>query len=156
MSNAVYNLQEHALFRIGRVMDTRRARSLSVVQRLMDDHQLNRSDLARRLNVTPGAVTNWFRRGEVPVTAHRKIIDAFGVSADDLIDRPGHAAKTSVSVLPHRSVEAAQFAAEWDKLRDPVLRSQIRAMVEAAVKAQMDADRGKRGKDQGRDRPRPT
>lgn len=156
MSNAAYNPALHHLFRIDRVTAIRKSRSLLVIEKLMDENRLNRSDLARRLNITAGAVTNWFARGEVPVTAHRKIIDAFGVSADELIDRLGHPASSAMSVLPQRSVDAAQFAAEWDKLRDPVLRAQIRAMVEAAVKAQIDADRGKKGKDRSRDRQRLT
>lgn len=122
----------------------------------MKANGLNKSDLARRLDVTAGAVTNWFRRGEVPVESHRKIIDAFGVSADDLIDREGAPSPTATPLLPLRSAEAAQFAAEWDKIRDPVIRAQIRAMVEAVVKARIDEDRKKPRKPGQNDRPRPT
>ena len=114
---------------------------------------MTKSDFARAVDVTAGAVGNWFRRGEVPVTAHRRIIDRFGISADDLLDRPGALAPSSMPVLLHRSAEAAQLAAEWDKIRDPMIRAQIRAMIEAAVKAQIDHERKRPGKDGPRQRP---
>lgn len=156
MSNGAFNPSVNSLFTIWEVIDSSRSRSLVVVERLMKANGLNKSDLARRLDVTPGAVTNWFRRGEVPVESHRKIIDAFGVSADDLIDRPGAPSPNATPLLPHRSAEAAQFAAEWDKIRDPTIRAHIRAMVEAVVKAQIDDERKKPRKPGQNDRPRPT
>ena len=156
MSNPAFNSVVNRLFMLNRVPVKPLSRSLAIVERLMKAHDLNRSGFAREIDVTAGAVTNWFRRGEVPVTAHRKIIDRFGVSADDLIDRPGLPAAGAVPVMPHRSAEAAQFAAEWDKIRDPMIRAQIRAMVEAVVKSQIDADRKKPRKPDDKDRPRPT
>lgn len=151
MSNAVFNRTGNELFTIGPVVNPKTSRSLAVVRRLMEAHRLNRSGFARAIDVTAGAVTNWFRRGEVPVTAHRKIIDRFGVSADDLIERAAPA-PTSVPVLMQRSAEAAQLAAEWDKIRDPFIRDQIRAMIEAAVKSQIDIERKKPAKDGPRQR----
>ena len=149
MSNGAFNPRVNGAFTLRGVPSPSRSRSLAVVERLMKAHDLSRSGLARRLDVTPGAVTNWFRRGEVPVESHRKIIDAFGVSADDLIDRPGAPSPMATPLLPLRSAEAAQFAAEWDKIRDPTIRAQIRAMVEAVVKAQIDADRKEKPKKDG-------
>lgn len=46
-----------------------------------------------------------------------------------------------VPVLPHRSVEAARFAGEWDQIADPAERARIEAEVERIVKRQKNEER---------------
>jgi transcriptional regulator with XRE-family HTH domain len=127
-----------------------------VLERLMKDASLSKSALARKLNVSPQVVSNWFSRGAVPPENFSTIAEVFGCSVDELTGRSPPRGGKATPVIPPRSVEAARFAAEWDKLEDP-LRTQIKIMVEALVTHQIDLERRSNKKPpKGGDQPRST
>lgn len=45
----------------------------------------NQTDLAEKLGVTSGAITNWIARGDIPARQHKKVADLFGWTVDQLL-----------------------------------------------------------------------
>lgn len=152
MSNVLCTTPLHDLFSIRAVDMSGANRPIDNLLKRAKARGLSQAKLARAMNVPNQHVTNWKRRG-LPAAQYAAAAQAVECSIDQLLYRqPPTSAPTPV--LPHRSVEAARFAAEWDKLHEPA-RTQIQVMVEALVAAQIVEQSGtkkRKGQPEG-DRP---
>lgn len=138
-SNTACTTCLNELFNILQVPDTQRKRPIDVVLELADAKGWDQAGLARAMGVSSASVTNWKTRG-LPADQLEIAADALDCSVDRILSRMKFV-NPSLPLFAARSAEAAAFAAEWDKLTNPIIRHQIRAMVEAAVGQEFQDDR---------------
>jgi transcriptional regulator with XRE-family HTH domain len=83
------------------------------LQRLMKEAQVNKSELARRLGVTPQAVGQWCNARTKPKNLDRlgKIADALGVGASEIVAFEGGILEAVRPALPAKSKGAVRIIA---------------------------------------------
>lgn len=70
------------------------------------EHKLNQTELAKRLDVTAAAITNWKKRGGVPLSSLPLIIARTGIAYDELV---GSGAPSAASTAPRRQAALPLF-----------------------------------------------
>ena len=111
---------------------THSMKALRRLQDWADEQRLNQTQLAERLGITGGAISNWHGRGGVPLRSIPLLVRATGVPYHEFVDdAPGG----SLGVAQARAVydwrtpaslrEAVLLIGRWiDALASPVLRDQ--------------------------------